>query len=500
MASSLNKRILIMSVLLMPFAAAGSVTLNELFTDHMVLQRDMPLPVWGTAAPGEPITITLGSTTVQTAAGADGRWQVRLPAQPAGGPLTLAISGENRIVVQDMLVGEVWLCSGQSNMQMDVRQCLNAAQEVAGAHHPRIRQIEIPRKPADQPQAAFGGGRWEVCSPATVGEFTGVGYFFARELEAKLGVPIGLINAAWGGTPVEAWTPAELIAQQPEAQPIYARWQRLIKEYLAKPEAERNKPPSTQPVKFPDDPRLHQNRPCVLFNRMIRPAIPFAIRGAIWYQGETNVPRATQYRTLFPLLIRGWRSAWSQGDLPFLFVQLSNYEAGQRELGASALAELRESQTLVLSLPATAMTVAADLGDGKDCHPLNKQEVARRLSLAARALAYGETIAYSGPLYDTMAVEGVAIRIRFKHAEGLTARDHLPLKGFLMAGEDRRFVEAQATVERDTVRVRSDQVARPVAVRYAWADAPDGNLVNGAGLPASPFRTDAWPGITASEK
>lgn len=474
----------------------AEVSLPTIFTDHMVLQRGVKVPVWGQAAPGEHVTVRIAGHEDEVKAGQDGAWTARVGPLEAGGPFELVIAGSNQIVLQDVMIGEVWLCSGQSNMQMDVRQCRGASGEMGAARFPGIRQLEVARRPADRPQADFKGGRWIACSPGTVGEFSGVAYFFARELHQRMGVPVGLINSAWGGTPVEAWMPRGSF-DEADAAPIERYWQEEIEAYLRKPESERQKKPSTQPVKFPDDPRLHQNRPSVLFNQMIHPAIPYAIKGVIWYQGETNVQRAHQYRRLFPALIRGWREAWGQGEFPFLFVQLSNYQAFQEAPGESALAELREAQALALTLPNTAMVVAADVGDGKDCHPLNKQEVGRRLSLAARATAYGETVEHSGPLYASMSSEGARIRLRFTHVgDGLMPKGGKRLSGFLIAGEDRQFVPADAAIDGETVIVSSPQVARPVAVRYAWADAPDCTLWNKAGLPAAPFRTDQWAGVT----
>lgn len=475
----------------------ASVSVNQLFSDHMVLQRDLPIPIWGSARPGEVVTVTLGSRSARATADAQGRWLATLDPLPAGGPMTLTIAAESTITIRDVLIGEVWLCSGQSNMQMDVKLCLNAQQEIAAANYPLIRQFEVPRRRADEPQSTLTSGQWDICSPATVGEFSGVAYFFARKLHHQLGVPIGLINAAWGGTPVEAWIPREELEGDPDCQPIYDRWQKQIDEYLAKPESERRKPPSTQPVSHPDDPRLNQNRPSVLFNRMIHPAIPYAIRGVIWYQGESNVQRAYQYRKLFPRLINSWRSRWGQGNFPFLFVQLSNYQAGQKAPYDSPLAELREAQAMALSLPRTGMAVAIDIGDGRDCHPLNKQEIAGRLVLAARKYAYKEDLAFRGPEFGWMSIEPGRALLVFANADGgLVARGEGPLQGFAVAGEDRRFFEARAVIEDNVVIVSSENVPRPVAVRYAWSDAPECNLYNGLGLPAVPFRTDDWPGVT----
>ncbi len=478
----------------------ADVSVNELFSDHMVVQRDMPVPIWGTAEPGESVTLTLGASSAVLKADTEGKWLGWLGALAAGGPFTLVIEGKNRIVIDDVFVGEVWLCSGQSNMQMAVRQCRDSAQEIAAAQFPQIREFQAPRRRADAPQTRFTGGRWSVCSPETVGSFTGVGYFFARELHRVQKVPVGLIHAAWGGTTCEAWMPDEFMRDDPEFKPIYARWDARIQEYLSKTPAEREKKPATQPVKFPDDPRLHQNRPAVLFNRMIHPAVPYAIRGVLWYQGEANVDRAYQYRRLFPTLITAWRRYWKRDNLPFLFVQLSNYENTQKAPYESELAELREAQAAALSLPAAAMVVATDIGDGKECHAPNKQEISRRLWLAALALAYGEKTTFKGPTFASHQVDANRVRIRFSHVEGGLVAKGAELKGFAVAGADRRFIPATARIDGEAVIVESDGVNVPVAVRYNWADSPDGNLYNSAGLPAPPFRTDHWPGLTANAR
>ena len=513
------------------FAAAGAhadVTVGGLFSEHMVLQRDVPLPVWGTAEPDEVVTVTVDGRSAAVRADAQGRWQVKLDPLSAAGPHQMVISGQNTITIDDVLVGEVWICSGQSNMAFQVQRALNPEEEIAAADHPRIRLFVVPRHPADEPQTAVNS-QWQVCSPETVGSFSAVGYFFGRELHKTMDVPVGLIDSSVGGTPAEAWTPRPALEAEPDFKPIFERLARAIANYKPPQDTAKTQPsgarkkagksaarsrPATQPASRSSsrpasrpasrpvvEPRKSPQRPSVLYNGMIHPLIPYAIRGAIWYQGEGNASRAYQYRKLFPAMICNWRQAWGQGDFPFLFVQLANYQFQQHEPYASAWAELREAQLMTLALPATAMAVTVDIGDPKDIHPLNKQEVGRRLALAARAVAYGEKIPYSGPLYEAMAVEGETIRIRFKHTDGgLAARGGEPLKGFAIAGEDRKFVEADAVVDGNTVVVRSKEVAHPVAVRYAWADAPECNLVNGADLPASPFRTDDWPGVTAKEK
>jgi len=355
-------------------------------------------------------------------------------------------------------------------------------------------------------------GQWTLCSPQSVGDFSAVGYFFGREIHKALGVPVGLIHSSWGGTPAEAWTSLPYLEGDPDYQPIIERWKlnlanypKAIKDYEAKlaewqSAAEKAKaegkpaPPAPWKPAGPEYP----GRPAVLYNGMIAPLIPYAIQGVIWYQGEANAGRAYQYRRLFPTMIRNWRKAWGQGNFPFLFVQLANYEPGNLN---EEWAELREAQLMALQLPSTGMAVAIDIGNPKDIHPRNKQEVGRRLALTALAKVYGKNIEYSGPMYRGMSIEGGAIRLRFDHVDGgLLAMGGGPLKGFTIAGEDRKFVPAEAVIEGETVVVRSPEVAHPVAVRYAWAINPTCNLYNKAGLPASPFRTDDWPGVTVNAR
>jgi sialate O-acetylesterase len=326
-------------------------------------------------------------------------------------------------------------------------------------------------------------------------------------------VPIGLIHTSWGGTPAEAWTSAAALAAEPELAPIGKDWEQKLADYPKSLEKYRNQldewhqaslkaetdgKPAPPPPQFPSDPYSSSWRAAGLYNGMVAPLIPYGIRGAIWYQGESNADRAYQYRKLFPVMIQDWRRAWGQGDFPFLFVQLAGFV--QDWSPKTTWAELREAQLRTLSLPKTGMAVAADIGDPYDIHPKNKQEVGRRLALAAQAIAYGKDVVYSGPVYESKTLEGDKIRLRFKHVTGgLTAKGGKPLKGFEIAGEDRKFVPAQANIEGNTVVVRSDKVPRPVAVRYAWADYPECSLYNRAGLPASPFRTDDWPGVTADK-
>lgn len=501
-------------MLTMSWSVQAEVRLANLFQDHMVLQQGQKVAVWGTAAPGERVTVSLAGKQASALAGEDGRWRVELGPLAAGGPFEMRVEGQNALTLQDVLVGEVWVCSGQSNMAWPVERAANPEQEISQANYPLIRFFTVRQKVAQEPQSEVEG-TWEVCSPQTVGHFSAVGYFFARELHRTLGVPVGMINSSWGGTPAEAWTSRPALEADPALRPILENWERVLANYpqalqryqerlkqwgeeAAKAKAEgRAVPPRPQPPLGPG----HPWTPGGLFNGMIAPLTPFAIRGVIWYQGESNAGRAYQYRRLFPTLIQDWRRAWGRGDFPFLFVQLANFMKTLPEPSESAWAELREAQSMALSLPKTGMAVAIDIGEADDIHPKNKQEVGRRLALAALAIAYGKDVVYSGPLYESMSIEGNRIRLRFKHVDGgLVAKDGEGLKGFAIAGEDRKFVWAEARIEGDTVVVSSPQVPNPVAVRYAWADNPVCNLYNRAGLPASPFRTDDWPGVTAPKE
>jgi sialate O-acetylesterase len=407
-----------------------------------------------------------------------GRWKVALSLNGqnlAGGPYQLLLEGKNRVVIKDVLIGEVWVASGQSNMWWTVNLSETPDKVKAAADHPHIRLFTVPMKVAEQPQKDIRGS-WTPCSPASVGNFSAVAYHFGVELHKKLKVPIGLIHSSVGGTICEAWGPKEFLQKNDELKIIWERYE-----------------------KGKYNPR-NPNQPAVLYNGMIAPLQPYAIKGAIWYQGESNVGRAYQYRTLFPAMIQSWRDTWNNPDMPFLFVQLAPFTAIVKEPRESDWAELREAQLMTLKLRNTGMAVITDVGDPRDIHPKPKQPVGARLALAARGIAYGEKITYSGPIYDSMKVEGNKAIITFKSVgKGLEAKDG-ELKGFTIAGEDKKFHNAQAKIEGDTVIVTCDKVEKPVAVRYGWANYPVVNLFNKDGLPASPFRTDDFPGLTAGKK
>ncbi len=631
--------------------SAGKPFLHPLFTDGAVLQRDVPVPIWGFTDPGKEVTVSLAGKTAGAAADARGKWMVRVGPFPAGGPSTLTVSGPRTETVKDVLFGDVWICSGQSNMEMGIAGVENAKEEIASADFPRIRLFTVEKLVAVEPQEV-PRGRWLPCSPRTVSEggwggFSAVGYFFGRHLHRELGVPIGLIHTSWGGTVAEAWVSAGALKTMPDFRPYVDQIEELAAaersgvldlEKLRAGWWRKNDPGSagepgwadaaldtagwksmdlpgnweqaalpgfdgvvwfrktfdlpaawegkdlllhlgpiddadttwvngvkvgslaewTQPRDYrvpakafrpgrnaiavrvldtagnggfvgkPQDLRIevaggsggeslslaggwsyrettplakagplpgptqgNPNNVTVLSNGMIAPLIPFAIRGAIWYQGESNAGRALQYRTLLPVLIKDWRSRFGVGDFPFLIVELANFMETKPEPGESQWAELREAQLLTArAVPAAAVAVAIDIGDARDIHPKNKQEVGRRLALAAEAIAHGRKVESSGPLYKGMEREGRAIRLSFDHLGGGLVAKGGRLQGFAIAGEDRNFVWAEARIDGDTVVVSSPKVEKPVAVRYAWADNPVANLYNQAGLPASPFRTD----------
>jgi sialate O-acetylesterase len=660
--------------------------LPRLFSPGMVVQQELPIPVWGWSRPAQPVRVTLAGRSAETVAGPKGSWMVRLPALKAAdhrdAALTLTVIGDETVTIDDVAVGEVWLCAGQSNMEWPVHQAEDAKREIGAAKFPGIRLFTVDRLTAAAPcEDVQPGARWRRCSPESVARFSAVGYFFGRELHRSLDVPVGLILSAWGGTLAEAWTSRAALASETPLRPILERlaampklptadsaafkraqkawetrayhrdpgnqgarkgwakpafddaswpvmdlprswestgldidgavWFRRTVElpaawrgkalslslgpiddfdttYVngvevggigsdtpnahlvprvyavpgklvkggklviavrvfdrfgvgglvgdptqltlalapAKPAAKgggkaasakaagkaiplagdwryqielrleprRNLPP-------PPLHATHQDLPATLNNAMIQPLVPYALRGVLWYQGESNAERAEQYRTLLPALLRDWRMAWGQRDLHIGIVQLANWRERRPTPGDSDWAELREAQAFAAAQPGNGLAVAIDIGDASDIHPRNKQEVGRRLALWARAAIHHQTIPHSGPRYATMAIEGASIRLRFTHADGgLASSDGRPLTGFAIAGHDRAFVWAEARIDGGEVVVTSPQVPRPLAARYAWADNPACNLVNGARLPAVPFRTDDWPLSTAGRR
>lgn len=454
---------------LMLSAATGSadVKLPALVGDNMVLQQDAKLRIWGTADPSEEVTVTFCGQSKTTTADKRGRWHVTLGPFSAGGPFEMTIAGRNSITLRNILVGEVWVCSGQSNMEWPVAASLNAQQEIAAANWPQIRLFTV-RKTISTFALDDCTGTWVPCSPATVGHFSAVGYFFGRELHKALGVPIGLINSSWGGTLAEAWTPESVLRANPEF--------RGILDWRAKAIA---------------DGKVDQNTPTVLYNAMIEPLTDFAIRGAIWYQGESNAGNPKGYRKLLPAMIRGWREQWHNDQLAFLIVQLANFMAVQTAPVEEGWAAIREVQWQIAeTVPYCGMASAIDLGEANDIHPRNKQDVGRRLALCALARIYGRKVECSGPTFKSMTVRDGKAILSFTHTTGGLVVKGDELKGFALRGEGGDWVWAKAKIEGDKVVVWADGVPNPTAVRYGWANNPIGNLYNGAGLPANPFRTD----------
>jgi sialate O-acetylesterase len=446
--------------------SAADVKPNALISENMVLQQGVSVPLWGAADDGEDVKVAFQDQEVKTTA-KDGKWMVRLEKLKAGGPFPMTIAGKNRIELKNVLVGEVWVCSGQSNMEWKINQSAEPEKVKAASRNPKIRLFTVQRNPKPQPQtdipvvAKDGKGIWLECGPDAIDTFSAVAYHFGRSLQPALDVPVGLIHTSFGGTAAQRWTRKEILEQTEGLKGLTGS---------------------------------------DLYNGMIAPLIPYAIKGVIWYQGEANTSRAYQYRTLFPAMIKNWRDDWKQGDFPFLFVQLAPYGNKNNKLDTESIfyAELREAQLLTSQkVPSTAMAVITDVGHETNIHPPQKAPVGERLALAAQAIAYGRKLVYSGPVYDSMKIEDGKAILSFKHVGGGLVAKGSELLGFTICGEDRKFVKAQAEIREDKVIVWSPDVPRPVAVRYGWANYAVVNLFNKDGLPATPFRTDDFPLITA---
>lgn len=454
-----TSRLLVIILLLIAMCAPGMavVTPNGLFCDNAVLQRGIAAPVWGTADDGERVTVSFQDQRVTDVA-KGGKWMVRLEPLTAGGPITMTIEGSNKIELKNILVGEVWICSGQSNMAMTLKGVANAADVIPKSGDSMMRLFTVARSGVENPADDLKG-QWVEAAPGTTESFSAVGYFFGRDLRKSLNVPVGLINTSYGGTRIESWTSAKYLG---------AEFERLTTQLSAKPD------------------RLMAKDPARLFNGMIHPLIPYGIRGAIWYQGEANSHYDPYgYRDLMANMIRNWREDWGQGQFPFLLVQLAPFSPS----ASTSWAVLRESQLVTsLKVPNTAMAVITDVGDAKNIHPKRKEPVGARLALAARAIAYGEKLNYRGPVYKSVSFDGNRAIVEFD-TSGLVAKDG-DLKGFAVAGEDKVFHDAKATIDGNRVTVSSPDVAKPVAVRFGWSNCPDVNLFDSQGLPASPFRTD----------
>lgn len=552
---------------------SADVTLPAIFGDHMVLQRDITVPVWGWAAPGEAVTVTAGQDHATATAGKDGKWSVKLTKLAASSkPIEITIAGKNRITLHDVLVGDVWVCSGQSNMELGAKAVI-PREDFDKAGNPQIRLFSVPKyiapSPAKDITTAPQGfpliGTWQVCTPDTLSKtgewsgFPGVGYYFGSEIQKFTGQPVGLIGTCWGGTRINCWTSLQTLQAFPAMASLAAgaakfrdhyqelennyldvevpkwkaeveKWQQdnkgVIDKYNAdlKQWEEANKeakaqrkpgPPRPRAPIAPKEPRdpIHNNQTsAALFNGMIAPLIPYGIKGAIWYQGESNADNPAFYKIALPALISDWRTQWGQGNFPFMIVQLPNFGGSKPEPGESYWAGTREAQAAALSTPETGLAVTIDLAAGGNLHPPDKFDVGYRLALAAQRVAYGQqNIVSSGPAYKSFKVEGNKVRITFDNLGGGLALGNPPehfyttqrqtppsaapteLKGFAIAGADHKFTWAQATIDGNSVVVWSDKVANPAAVRYAWADNPICNLYNKEGLPVVPFRTDDFP-------
>lgn len=490
--------------------ARAEVTLAPIFSDGAILQRDQPITIWGQAAPGEAVKVEFHGVAAQGLASLEGAWRITLPAMPLSRDgAELVVAGRNRIVCRDVLLGDVWWCSGQSNMEFTVSNALDGAREVAQADFPHIRQIKIGRMLADEPRGEFKATGWQAAMPSHVGYFTAAGYFFARDVHRQTGVPIGLINCTWSGTAIEPWMSEMALASKPEFAVVAERWRADLAAYPARRAAfestlaawrEREAAAKAQgaeahanfvrenreprpPTGAPDHP--YPANPSAIFNGMVHPLRGLGLKGVLWYQGEANAVRAPEYAALFQALITDWRGFFGRPDLPFYWVQIASYRVD------TDWPRLREAQSLALALPATGQAVAIDIGDPADIHPKNKQEVGRRLALIALAKLYGETGEYSGPVVRETRRGGPVLELAFDHATGLTARSGV-LRSLEVAGEDRKFHPAVGRISGDRLIVSSAAVPAPVALRYAWRSAPEVDLFNAAGLPAAPFRTDDW--------
>lgn len=496
----------LLSLVLAQFAMAD-VRMSAIFGNSMVVQRDKPIQIWGWTDAESRVMVSMADQKVSGKANADGRFDIFLKALPAGGPHELIVkAGDTTRTIKDVLVGEVWICSGQSNMAMSVDRANDPDLETLTANFPNIRLISVPQVGTQEPQDTFKG-EWAACTSESVKNFSAVGYFFGRQLHQTLNVPIGLVDNAWGGSAAEAWISRENLEQAGDYAELLQRWDETAKNYdhKAAVDSYKKRLAKWNETKKGNKPRAPRNqltgnhRPANIYNGVLKPTIGYTVRGAIWYQGESNSSRAYQYRKLFPLMIQSWRDEWKQGDFPFYFVQLADYRPEVDKPQGSDWAELREAQTMTLSaLPNTGEAVILDLGEAADIHPKNKQDVGKRLARWALANDYGYKIPFRSPTFETMEVKGGQAVLTFEYiGGGLDTFDVREPIGFAIAGEDQTFVDAQAKiVGKNKVQVWSDTVEKPVAVRYAWADNPICNVQSKEGLPMTPFRTDQWKGVT----
>ncbi len=488
----------------------AEVRMPVIFGDHMVLQRNIAIPVWGWADPGESVTVTLDGKSAKAMANDAGKWRVDLKAMDAGGPFELTVKGKaSSVTFEDVLIGEVWLCTGQSNMDFRLDKAHNAEEALADTvKYPKVRLFKVERHVADKPEDDCEG-KWRTNSPENAKDISAVGYFFGIKLNDELNVPIGLIHTAYGGTPAQAWTSTEALEAEPELRSILrekaekqAAYDEAMEQWrmdAAEAKAAGNEPPKEPALPFS---AYNRHKPTGLFDGMINPLIPYGIRGAIWYQGESNVWRSYQYRKLLPVMIEDWRSRWGQGDFPFGIVQLANYFDPRFPPAEWSWPELREAQLMTIqTVPNTGLVVTTDVGNPTDIHPTDKLTVGNRLAQWALGTAYGKDVVPMGPMYREAEFDGEKVIIHFDHAgSGLATSDGGPVRGLVITDESKSFRWATAEIDGDKLIVVSDRYKKPVSVRYGWADNPDWtNLINKEGLPASPFRTDDWPGITAPD-
>ena len=502
---------IILALIVFSAVATADVKPAPLFTSHGILQRERPVPVWGTADSGEKVSVSFAGHSASTTADEDGKWMVELPPLQANSqPAKLVIQGKNNITLNDIVVGEVWVCSGQSNMEMGIKNVNNAQQEIKNAKYPHIRLFNVGRQTSGLPESEVKG-TWKRCSPETIvqegwGGFSAAGYFFARRIHKELDVPVGAISSNWGGTRIEPWTPRQGFKAVPELHSYVKQIDKLRSTYLdrvkqtlkdyeewaaSESRALRDDKPAVEEPEWPSTPFTESRfgragGPTVLYKGMIHALVPYGIRGALWYQGESNMGDGLVYHDKMKALIRGWRAVWGQGDFPFLYVQLAPWEP----YGDGQLPEIWDAQRRTLSVPNTGMAVTTDVGDLKDIHPKNKQAVGRRLALWALARTYGKSdLVYSGPLFKSATVENSTVKVDFSHTgSGLTVRGEGSLEWFEIAGKDGEFVKATAKIEGDQVVVTSDEVQEPTAIRFGWDKTANPRLINKEGLPASPFR------------
>jgi sialate O-acetylesterase len=503
--------------------AYADVKLHPLFTSHMVLQQKTTLPVWGQAEPGEKVTVQFQGQTHSATADEHGKWSIKLTSLEPGGPFEMKVEGKNKLTLDDVLVGEVWICSGQSNMEWQVRQSKDPKEAIEKSANSQLRLFQLKKatsnKPLSDPPLGDAWKQWRVASPESVPSFSAVGYFFGLSLQKARNVPVGMIHTSWGGTPAEAWTSESFLEKTPEVAHYvnnikkqienfpetmrkYEEAKKKYDENAIKLRAENKKVP-VAPRK-PNHPDSSQNTASRLYNAMIHPLVPYAVKWAIWYQGESNAGRAYEYRTLFPTMIQSWRAAWGY-EFPFFFVQLAPFKDIAANPKESDWAELREAQLLTsLKLAHTGQAVITDTTDEKtdqkDIHPKNKAPVGERLALAVRQKVYGEPIVGTGPLFEKLSISGDKATLSFTSIGGGLVCKGEKLTGFSIAGSDKKFHAAEAKIEGDKVVVTCEAVKEPVAVRFGWADYPVVNLFNKEGVPASPFRTDEWPGVTWPKK